>query len=173
VITILDATFGTTSRNRLSEAAQYGIAGAQAALETFYFTLNQNDAVTLRRIWLDDPLVQLNNPLGGMIRGVDPIVRLYERIFSSGIGLRVQFSDIVQYNFGNVTVFAGRERAQYHDGSGELVAVDIRTSRIFIFSQHDEGWRQIHHHGSIDDVDALTAYREAVAAAARSSRNEQ
>jgi phage gp16-like protein len=45
------------------------------------------------------------------------------------------------------------------------VPLSIRTSRVFAF-QPNHGWRQMHHHGSIDDPAALAAYQDAVRACA-------
>jgi hypothetical protein len=53
----------------------------------------------------------------------------------------------------------GRERGEYASNRGKLV-MSIRTSRIFRLI--DGEWRQIHHHGSIDDADLLRGYQRAV-----------
>jgi hypothetical protein len=44
----------------------------------------------------------------------------------------------------------------------ETIDLQIRTSRIFGFSETDNQWFQIHHHGSIDNVDLLDRYQKAV-----------
>ncbi|GLI00602.1 hypothetical protein Pa4123_58780 [Phytohabitans aurantiacus] len=57
-------------------------------------------------------------------------------------------------------MFAGRETGSYTTGDGTTVPLEIRTSRYF---RYENGrWRQYHHHGSIDDPDALRDYQRAI-----------
>ena len=113
------------------------------------------------RVWLDDPLVQLNNPLGGTLRGREAIAGLYARIFAGPVKPWVQFEDIIAMTPGpRTTVFTGRERGAY--GNLDL---DIRTTRYFEYMPSAGGWRQVHHHGSIDNPELLRQYRDAVTAA--------
>ena len=48
---------------------------------------------------------------------------------------------------------------------GQVVELNIRTSRVFQY-QPTVGWRQAHHHGSIDDPDTLARYQRVVRGAA-------
>ena len=41
-----------------------------------------------------------------------------------------------------------------------LIKLAIRTSRIF--KRMDNGWKQVHHHGSIEDPQLLEQYQSAV-----------
>jgi hypothetical protein len=43
--------------------------------------------------------------------------------------------------------------------AGRALEVTIRTTRIFRF--RNGRWRQVHHHGSIDDAQLLAAYQAA------------
>lgn len=157
-------TYGRDAHDRLDETLDRGPDGALAALETFYNAFNRRSASLLRAIWLDDPLVQLNNPLGGILRGIEPITALYERVFTGPARVWVEFGDIVRFPSTDTVTFAGREQ-------GEFAVVDrfiplaIRTSRTFAY-RDGTGWRQVHHHGSIDDADLLRDYQHAVAAPA-------
>lgn len=153
--------YGRDARNRLAEAADPGLDGARAALESFYFALNNRDAAVLRRVWSDHPLAQLNNPLGGILRGGDAASDLYQKIFDGPVRLWVRFADIVEYIGANHAVFAGRETGEYTEANGaRTVPVSIRTSRYFRYV--DGVWRQFHHHGSIDDPAMLDAYQRAI-----------
>lgn len=156
----LTLSFGPSSRNLLAEAADPGREGALAALESFYYSLNNRDADALAQVWSDNELVQLNNPLGGMLRGRTAIVELYQRVFDSPARVEVTFGDIVEYVGPNHAVFAGRETGTFTAPDGTRVPLSIRTTRYF---GHLGGrWGQLHHHGSIDDADALRAYQRAV-----------
>ena len=156
----LTLTFGPASRDLLAEATDPGREGALAALESFYYALNNRDADALARVWSDNDLVQLNNPLGGILRGRTAIVELYQRVFDSPAKLEVTFGDIVEYLGPNHAVFAGRETGTFTAPDGTRVPLSIRTTRYF--GHLDGRWGQLHHHGSIDDPDALRAYQRAV-----------
>ncbi len=148
------------ARDRLGETAQPDIDGAHAALETFYHAFNTRSLDLLRRIWADDPLTQLDNPVGGIARGTEEIAVLYARIAAGPARVRVELWDIVRYATPALVVFAGRERGAY-ERDGVSAPLDIRTTRIFHYID-GQGWRQVHHHGSIDDPERLARYQRAV-----------
>lgn len=152
--------YGPGSAKRLEETALEGIAGARAALETFYHSLNHRDAATLAAVWGDGPAVVLYNPLGGTVRGREAIAALYQRVFDSGLGVEVCFGDIVELAGADHALFVGRETGSYLGAGGTRVPLSIRTSRYF--RRADGTWRQHHHHGSIDDPEALARYQAAV-----------
>ena len=159
--TLVDYDFGAAARNRLDEARDPGPDGAVAALETFYFALNNADLDVLRAVWSPDPLAQLNNPVGGILRSGEAIADLYRRIFAGGLGVQVTFTDAATYLGADTAVFAGRELGSYTGPGGKRVPLQIRTSRIFTWHAGEGRWLQTHHHGSIDDPEALAAYQAA------------
>ncbi|MFD4248783.1 YybH family protein [Amycolatopsis thermoflava] len=155
----LAATFGPDSRNRLDAATAPGIEGALAALETFYFAFNQRDSDVFARVWTQDALAQLNNPLGGILRGGEAISALYDKVFHGPARVTVTFGDVVEYAGDGHALFAGRETGSYVV-DGREVPLRIRTSRYFRYE--DGRWAQFHHHGSIDDAAELAAYQAAI-----------
>jgi ketosteroid isomerase-like protein len=155
-----DDRYGPEARNRLAETTDPSITGARAALESFYYALNSRDAASLREDWANHPLAQLNNPLGGIVRGGEAVASLYDRIFSGPVRVEVTFGDVVEYAGERHVVFAGREAGAYTDRAGRVTPLEIRTTRYFRYEQG--AWRQFHHHGSIDDAEALAAYQRAV-----------
>ncbi len=157
----LHQTFGRSSENLLSNAAHPHLEGAMAAIETFYHAFNNRDLALFSKIWLPHPLIQLNNPLGGMIRGIDPINSLYEKIFNGQARVWVELKDIVCYESPEMVVFAGQENGEFTI-HGETIDLKIRTTRFFGFYQADNQWFQVHHHGSIDQVALLDQYQKAV-----------
>lgn len=161
-ISLTGIHLGTSARERLDEAAAPGREGAHAALETFYYALNQRDASVLARVWSDDALAQLNNPLGGILRGGPQIVGLYRRVFAGRASLEIEFADVVEYLGDDHAMFAGRESGSYALDGGTPTPVRIRTSRYFRFDSDRGRWLQFHHHGSIDDPRALAAYQKAL-----------
>ena len=124
-------------------------------------TFNHCSIEMLTKIWLNRPLIQLNNPLGGILRGYESIRDLYARIFNGATKVWVEFEDIVEYFSGDTAIFAGPERGEFTIGD-RIVPLKIRTSRYFQYSENDGGWRQVHHHGSIDNVELLKTYQDAI-----------
>lgn len=160
MIEMLEQAYGRRSCFRLDETSRPGLTGALAGLESFYAAFNNRHLDQLTDVWSADPLVQLNNPLGGMVRGIVGIRSLYDRVFSSNGRAWVEFGDIVAHDLGEAVVFAGRECGEFAT-EDDVVPLSIRTSRIFAFEPR-RGWRQVHHHGSIDDPSALNNYQQAV-----------
>lgn len=58
-------------------------------------------------------------------------------------------------------VAVGRERGTFSLGSGAELALAIRTSRTYVRTA--QGWRQLHHHGSIESPELLRDYQNAIA----------
>jgi len=133
--------------------------GAIAALETFYYSFNNKDIDTFNQIWVSHDLVQLNNPVGGIIRGIKDISALYTRIFQGEADVWVEFQDIVTYDFNECVVFAGLEKGQFKINNRNI-DLEIRTTRFFAYVNGK--WGQIHHHGSIDNAELLKNYQNAV-----------
>jgi hypothetical protein len=97
--------------------------------------------------------------LGGILRGGTQAVELYARIFAGPARLEITFSDIVEYAGTDHVVYAGRETGHY--STDDLpVPIAIRTTRYL--RRENGNWAQYHHHGSIDDPAALSAYQQAL-----------
>lgn len=101
----------------------------------------------------------MDNPLGGIKRGWDEIKGVYERLFSSQSEYYFEFYDYSLHATDEIFYVVGRERGKFRKGATEL-AMAIRTTRIFRLIAG--GWRQVHHHGSIEDPDLLYKYQKAV-----------
>jgi ketosteroid isomerase-like protein len=159
MIELVDYGFGPGARNRLAEVRTPGREGALAALETFYYALNNGDLDALTAVWADHELVQLNNPIGGILRSRDAVRGLYQRVFAGTLNVQVTFGDAATYWRTDSVTFAGRETGSYHHPQLGEQPLQIRTTRIFAY---DDRWAQVHHHGSIDDPETLAAYQQAV-----------
>lgn len=131
------------------------------ALTEFYYAFNHRDIGAMSANWLDSPEIALSNPLGGIRRGWDEIRAVYERIFNGTAQVYVEYYDYTILRNGDIFCAVGRERGWFRKG-GEEVSLAIRTSRIFM--RRDGCWRQVHHHGSIDDPALLDRYQMAVQA---------
>src|SRR6266404_3276431 len=99
---------------------------------------------------------------GGVRRGADEPHKMYEVVFRSPADVHVEFWDYTIHRAGDVFRAVGRERGTYLDG--EIVKnLNVRTTRIFQLI--DGRWRQMHHHGSIEDAKLLSDYQNAVRSA--------
>ena len=160
--------YGRSSTNRIDQARQPGTEGARMLVESFYYAFNQRDIALLDQVWADQELIQLNNPLGGILRGYEAIAKLYQRVFTGPASVSVEFRDVVEFQTDTMVAFAGRETGEF-TRDGKSLALSIRTSRIIQWFGPDLGWRQVHHHGSIDDPRLLEEYQDAVRGTGRRS----
>ncbi len=154
-------SFGTNASSRIKETTEPGISGALACLESFYYAFNHRDIGVLSRLWLDQPQVQLNNPLGGMVSGKPAITRLYEKIFTGPADVWVTFTHIAVFETTTVITFAGEEIGEFRQ-SGTQLSLRIRTTRILSYDEQACCWGLVHHHGSIDDPILLAQYQSAI-----------
>jgi limonene-1,2-epoxide hydrolase len=153
--------YGRSAHNRIGQAIQPGMEGARALVEAFYYAFNQRDMNVFAKVWAEHELIQLNNPLGGILRGYEPISELYRGIFNGNARVWVELHDIVEFQSDAMVVFAGREKGEFTKGEVTL-PLSIRTSRIVQWMGNDIGWKQVHHHGSIEDAQLLAEYQGAV-----------
>ncbi|UUZ87311.1 hypothetical protein LJK88_09450 [Paenibacillus sp. P26] len=87
----LEGTVVRGSRNRLDETNDPSIQGAYATVETFYHAFNNRSLALFNQIWLPHPLIQLNNPLGGIVRGLKLWKRCTAGSFKAGFGWKWNF----------------------------------------------------------------------------------
>ena len=136
-------------------------ASPKGALSEFYRAFNTRDIGLMQQNWLDGDAPVMNNPLGGVRRGWREIRPTYERLFGHpDARVEVEFFEYTIHDLGDGFVAIGRERGALVR-SGEMTDVAIRTTRIFVRS--NDRYRQLHHHGSIEDPSSLGAYRTAFA----------
>ena len=109
--------------------------------------------------WADSEAVAMDNPLGGIKRGWPEVRAVYERIFQGRARVEVEFYDYTLHIIGDMFYAVGRERGRLEAPTAKL-DLTIRTTRVF--ERVDGRWRQVHHHGSIDDPELLSAYQQAV-----------
>jgi len=129
------------------------------ALVQFYRAFNTRDLSAMQDNWLNADEIAMDNPLGGIRRGWTEIRSVYESLFSGPAQVYVEFYDYTMHETPEMFYAVGRERGNFKR-AGETLVLAIRTSRIF--RRTEEGWRQVHHHGSIDDPESLARYQRAV-----------
>src|SRR5512139_1241045 len=135
------------------------ITSPEAALEQFYAAFNGRDLALMAENWAQTDEIALDNPLGGIRRGWAEIRPLYERVFSGPARVYVEFHDYTLHAGADFFYAVGRERGYFRRDGTEL-PLAIRTSRVF--RRIGGRWKQVHHHGSIDDPALLARYQAAV-----------
>lgn len=129
-----------------------------AVLSEFYRAFNTRDLELMSHNWAATDDVAMENPVGGIRRGWPAIRAVYEGIFASAARVTVKFHDYTLHRANDVFYVVGRGRGELRSGETRL-PLAIRTSRIF--RRLDGRWRQVHHHGSIDDPALLAQYQSA------------
>lgn len=142
-----------------AESTDTNILDPLVALIEFYRAFNNRDLELMSNNWEKSDEASMSNPLGGVKRGWDSIKEVYLNIFNGKAKVYVEYYDYSIHHSGTMFCAVGRERGfiQLDEHKIELA---IRTSRTY---RMDSGvWRQIHHHGSIDNSKLLAIYQETV-----------
>ena len=125
----------------------------------FYQALNNRDLELMAQNWARTDEAVMDNPLG-----VSDEVGKRSGPLTSGcsaapgiIGSSSMTTATTKQ--GGFFYVVGRERGEYSAGE-TMLKMAIRTTRVF--RRIDGEWRQVHHHGSIDEPGLLAAYQQAV-----------
>ena len=130
-----------------------------SAMTEFYRAFNGADLAGLEANWAPGDLPSMDNPIGGIRRGWGEIGAGYARLFGGRAIIYVEFFDFTTHGGDDYCLFVGRERG--HCGTPETtIELRIRTSRLFV--RVDDVWRQLHHHGSIEEPALLANYQRII-----------
>lgn len=129
------------------------------ALIEFYHAFNTRDLDALARNWEEGEEPSMDNPIGGIRRGWPTIRGGYERLFLGPARVNVEFYDFSSQGGQDYQLFVGRERGTCETSTSKL-DLRIRTSRLFV--RRDGRWRQLHHHGSIEEPKLLADYQQMI-----------
>ncbi|WP_028754872.1 YybH family protein [Rhizobium leucaenae] len=139
--------------------AKAGDGGPLDALIEFYRAFNSGDNTALESTWLPGEAPSMDNPIGGIRRGWSSIAEGYSKIFEDRVKVQVTFHDFTSQSGGDWHLFVGRERGTCKSLSESLPVV-FRTTRWFV--RKDGSWRQLHHHGSVEDPKMLADYQRLI-----------
>lgn len=129
------------------------------ALVQFYQAFNSGNRKQMASNWINGEDASMSNPLGGVRRGWNEIQEVYDRIFNGPAEVYVEFYDYSIHQSGVMFCAVGRERGHLRINGKEL-KLAIRTSRFYRLECG--AWKQVHHHGSIDEPALLAEYQTAV-----------
>ncbi|TAX34210.1 YybH family protein [Rhizobium leguminosarum] len=129
------------------------------ALKDFYSAFNTADMPALEAIWVEGETPSMDNPIGGIRRGWGAIAEGYSKLFEGHAKVQVTFHDFTSQGGEDWHLFVGRERGQCETPK-ETLDVAFRTTRWFI--RTNGLWRQLHHHGSVEDPKMLADYQRLI-----------
>jgi len=132
------------------------VASPYSALVNFYNAFNNQNFELMESNWLPTEEASMSNPLGGIKRGWDEIKDVYQRIFDGEANVTVEFYDYSIHSTKSMFIAVGRERGTL-EINNEIIELAIRTSRAYCL--HNNQWKQIHHHGSMDNPEMLATYQ--------------
>ncbi|NOY83955.1 MAG: nuclear transport factor 2 family protein [Nitrospirae bacterium] len=130
------------------------------AIIAFYKVFRFRDLESMEAVWANSDQVLMANPLGGIKIGWPEIRAVYARIFEGPTQVEIVFQDYNIISSGEMFVVTGREMGRAFRGTNKI-DLKIRTSRVFQLIGGQ--WRQVTHHGSIDDPEMLKSYQALVA----------
>jgi hypothetical protein len=133
--------------------------GPLDALIAFYNAFNKADIGGLEAIWMAGDAPSMDNPIGGIRRGWHEIAEGYSRLFEGEAEVRVAFHDFSIQGGDDWHLFVGRERGVCST-ERETLEVAFRTTRWFV--RNNGEWRQLHHHGSVEDPKMLADYQNLI-----------
>lgn len=131
------------------------------ALTDFYVAFNSQNLSLMQSNWLQTEEASMSNPLGGIKRSWCEIESVYKNIFYGPAIVYVEFYDYTIHATDLMFVAVGRERGSL-ELDGNIIELAIRTSRIY--TRYETEWKQIHHHGSMDNPELLSHYQKIVSA---------
>jgi hypothetical protein len=127
----------------------------EGALAEFYRAFNSRDLALMEQNWAGDEAV-LYHELGGVRYGWTEIRELYEQtLLASPAGVLMTFHDYRIDRFSDTFFAVGLERGLLRT-QADVLEFRIRASRVF--GWRGGRWRQIHHHGSIEEPELLANY---------------
>lgn len=129
------------------------------ALINFYRAFNNQDLLLMEENWLHSEEASMSNPLGGIKRGWSELETVYNNIFHGPASVYVEFYDYSIHESDACFIAVGRERG-FLDSNNEKVDLAIRTTRIY--TSFNGAWKQIHHHGSMDNAELLSRYQSII-----------
>lgn len=113
--------------------------------ESFYRAFESLDIKEMERVWLREPYIQCIHPGWNILRGWEPVMESWRRIFENTPEIRFLLSDVSVRTQGSIAVVTLYENISSAADPGKVTTVVATTN---IFEKRPEGWGMIHHHGS-------------------------
>lgn len=139
--------------------AQSGRGDALDALIGFYKAFNARDLDGLAANWEQGDAPSMDNPMGGIRRGWQSISEGYLKLFKGPAIVQVTLHDFTCQGGDDWHLFVGREVGTCTTPHQKM---DVRFRTTRWFTRRDGKWRQLHHHGSIEEPGMLAEYQRTI-----------
>ena len=139
--------------------ARSGRGEALDALIDFYCAFNARDLDGLAANWEQGDAPSMDNPMGGIRRGWNAISEGYMKLFGGSAIVQVTLHDFTSQGGDDWYLFVGREIGTCTTPDKKM---DVRFRTTRWFTRRGGPWRQLHHHGSIEEAGMLAAYQKIV-----------
>jgi ketosteroid isomerase-like protein len=139
--------------------ARSGSGDALDALIDFYRAFNARDLEGLALNWEQGDAPSMDNPMGGIRRGWQSISEGYLKLFGGPATVQVTFHDFTSQGGDDWHLFVGWEKGTCTTSDMKM---DVRFRTTRWFTRRDGKWRQLHHHGSIEEPGMLAAYQKTI-----------
>jgi hypothetical protein len=136
-----------------------GGSDAIDALIGFYRAFNGRDLDGLATNWEQGDAPSMDNPMGGIRRGWASIREGYLKLFAGPAVVHVTFHDFTSQGGDDWQLFVGREIGTCVTPDMKM---DVRFRTTRWFTRRSGMWRQLHHHGSIEEPKILAAYQRII-----------
>jgi ketosteroid isomerase-like protein len=113
--------------------------------ENFYRAFESLDIKEMEKVWARQTNIQCGHPGWRILRGWEPIMESWRRIFENTPAIRFLLTDLsiqLRGSLAWVTLYENINSSV----EGRNVSATVLTTNIF--EKGSEGWRMIHHHGS-------------------------
>jgi ketosteroid isomerase-like protein len=115
------------------------------ANERFYAAFESLDIKQMENVWARKSEIQCGHPGWRILRGWNPVMESWRRIFENTPSIRFMLTDVaveIRDNLAWVTLYENLNSSL----EGQNVSATILTTNIF--EKVSGGWCMIHHHGS-------------------------
>lgn len=115
------------------------------ANEAFYNAFESLDIKEMEKVWARVSYIQCIHPGWGLLKGWEPVMGSWRRIFENTQEMRFMLTDVrieIRDSLAWVTLY---ENITSRIGEELATGVVLTTN---IYEKHPEGWLIIHHHGS-------------------------
>lgn len=115
------------------------------ANESFYRAFESLNIKEMERVWAKEPNIQCGHPGWRILRGWEPVIESWRRIFENTPSIRFTLTDVVIEIRGNMAWVTLYENLNSSLEGQDVSAIILTTN---IFEKGPDGWRMILHHGS-------------------------
>jgi ketosteroid isomerase-like protein len=115
------------------------------ANESFYRAFESLDIKAMENVWARDCEIQCGHPGWRILRGWEPVMESWRRIFENTPTIHFMLTDVSVELRGSVAWVTLYENLT-SSLEGQNVSVTVLATNIF--TKGSEGWRMILHHGS-------------------------